>query len=164
MENTDLNVMYQEHAKQVYGFLYKMCQDADLSEDLMQDTFLKAMEHIDSYDGKCKLTTWLCQIAKYVFYQSLDKNRRRKEVPFDEAVETAMQEETENSVVGAESKLHIYRTIQSLPSPMRDVVMLRLTGELSFKEIGEVLSQSENWARVTFYRAKQILGKELKER
>ena len=110
------------------------------------------------------MSTWLCQIAKYVFYQSLDKNRRRKEVPFDEAVETAMQEETENSVVGAESKLHIYRTIQSLPSPMRDVVMLRLTGELSFKEIGEVLSQSENWARVTFYRAKQILGKELKER
>ena len=50
MENTDLNAMYQEHAKQVYGFLYKMCQDADLSEDFMQDTFLKAMEHIDSYD------------------------------------------------------------------------------------------------------------------
>ena len=105
----------------------------------------------------------MCQIAKFVFYQSLDKKRRRKEVPFDAAVEAAMQEETERTIEEAESKLYIYKTIQKLPSPMRDVVMLRLTGELSFKEIGDVMSQSENWARVTFYRAKQILGKELKK-
>ena len=74
-----------------------------------------------------------------------------------------MQEETEQLLEDAEAKLHIYKLIQKLQSPMRDVVMLRLTGELSFKEIGDVLSQSENWARVTFYRAKQMLGKELKK-
>ena len=69
----------------------------------------------------------------------------------------------QKSIEDAEAKLHIYKVIHALPSPMRDVVMLRLTGELSFKEIGDVLGQSENWARVTFYRAKQILGKELKK-
>ena len=59
--------------------------------------------------------------------------------------------------------MNIYKVIYKLPLPMRDVVMLRLTGELSFKEIGDIMAQSENWARVTFYRAKQILGKELKK-
>ena len=44
---------------------------------------------------------------------------------------------------------------------MRDVLMLRLAGELSFREIGEILGKSENWARVTFYRGKQIVGKEM---
>lgn len=72
-----------------------------------------------------------------------------------------MCEETQQALEDAEAKLHIYKQIQKLQSPMRDVVMLRLTGDLSFKEIGDVLSQSENWARVTFYRVKQILGKEL---
>ena len=107
------------------------------------------------------MSTWLCQIAKYAYYQSLDKKRRSREVPFEEAVELAMQEEIEKSLEDAEAKLHIYKVIHTLPTPMRDVVMLRLTGELSFKEIGDVLNKSENWARVTFYRAKQIVGKEL---
>lgn len=71
--------------------------------------------------------------------------------------------ETQKSIEDAEAKMNIYKVIYNLPSPMRDVVMLRLTGELSFKEIGDIMSQSENWARVTFYRAKQILGKELKK-
>lgn len=156
--------IYEQYFNTVYGYLCTLCGgDRDMAEELTQETFYRATVKISEFRGDCKMSTWLCQIAKYVFYQSLDKKRRRKEVPFDEAVETAVREETENSVVGAENKLYIYRAIQNLPSPMRDVVMLRLTGELSFKEIGEVLAQSENWARVTFYRAKQILGKELKK-
>ena len=109
------------------------------------------------------MSTCLCQIAKFVYYYSLDKKRRGKEVSLDEAVENAMQEELQKSLEDAEAKMNIYKVIYKLPLPMRDVVMLRLTGELSFKEIGDIMAQSENWARVTFYRAKQILGKELKK-
>ena len=86
----------------------------------------------------------------------------KKAKSIDEAVELAMQEETEKAIEDAEAKMNIFRGIYKLPLPMRDVVMLRLTGELSFKEIGDIMAQSENWARVTFYRAKQMLGKELK--
>ena len=106
---------------------------------------------------------WLCQIAKYTYYQSLDKKQRRKETSFDEAVTVTAPQDLHKQLEDNVAKLYIYKTIQQLPSPMRDVVMLRLTGELSFKEIGDILAQTENWARVTFYRAKQILGKELKK-
>ena len=154
--------VYEQYFNTVYGYLCTLTGgNHDLAEELTQETFYRATVKISDFRGECKMSTWLCQIAKYAFYQSLDKKRRRKEVAFDEAVEIAAAEVTERAIEDAESKLFIYKKIQQLQSPMRDVVMLRLTGELSFKEIGDVLSQSENWARVTFYRAKQMLGKEL---
>lgn len=158
----EMKEIYEQYFNTVYGYLMTLTGgNQDLSEELTQETFYRATQKITEFRGDCKISTWLCQIAKYVFYQCLDKKRRRKEVAFDEAVEMAMCEETQQALEDAEAKLHIYKQIQKLQSPMRDVVMLRLTGDLSFKEIGDVLSQSENWARVTFYRAKQILGKEL---
>ncbi|MBP3603896.1 MAG: sigma-70 family RNA polymerase sigma factor [Lachnospiraceae bacterium] len=160
----EIKEVYEQYFNTVYGYLCTLTGgNYDLAEELTQETFYRATKKISEFRGECKISTWLCQIAKYVYYQSLDKKRRSKEVPFDEAVEIAMHEEVQKSIEDAEAKLHIYKVIHALPSPMRDVVMLKLTGELSFKEIGNVLGQSENWARVTFYRAKQILGKELKK-
>ena len=160
----EIKEVYEQYFNTVYGYLCTLTGgNYDLAEELTQETFYRATKKISEFRGECKISTWLCQIAKYVYYQSLDKKRRSKEVPFDETVEIAMHEEVQKSIEDAEAKLHIYKVIHALPSPMRDVVMLKLTGELSFKEIGNVLGQSENWARVTFYRAKQILGKELKK-
>ena len=160
----EIKEAYEQYFNTVYGYLCTLTGgNYDLAEELTQETFYRATKKISEFRGDCKMSTWLCQIAKYVYYQSLDKKRRSKEVTFDEAVEIAMHEEVQKSIEDAEAKLHIYKVIHALPSPMRDVVMLRLTGELSFKEIGDVLGQSENWARVTFYRSKQILGNELKK-
>ena len=153
---------YEQYFRTVYGYLFTLTGgNADLSEDLTQETFYRATGKISSFRGDCKMSTWLCQIAKNVFYQTLDKKRRRNEVPLDDVAEPAWDGDTGASAEQNEAKLSIYRSIQGLPVPMRDVMMLRLTGELSFKEIGDITGQSENWARVTFYRAKQILGKEL---
>ena len=159
----EIKEAYEQYFNTVYGYLCTLTGgNHNLAEELTQETFYRATKKISEFRGDSKMSTWLCQIAKYVYYQSLDKKRRRKEVSFDEAVELAMQEETEKAIEDAEAKMNIFREIYKLPSPMRDVVMLRLTGELSFKEIGDIMAQSENWARVTFYRAKQMLGKELK--
>ena len=159
----EIKEAYEQYFNTVYGYLCTLTGgNYNLAEELTQETFYRATKKISEFRGESKMSTWLCQIAKYVYYQSLDKKRRRKEVSFDEAVELAMQEETEKSIEDAEAKMNIFKEIYKLSSPMRDVVMLRLTGELSFKEIGDIMAQSENWARVTFYRAKHILGKELK--
>ena len=158
----EIKEAYEQYFNTVFGYLCTLTGgNYDLAEELTQETFYRATKKISEFRGECKMSTWLCQIAKYAYYQSLDKKRRSREVSFEEAVELAMQEEVEKTLEDAEAKLHIYKVIHTLPTPMRDVVMLRLTGDLSFKEIGDVLNQSENWARVTFYRAKQILGKEL---
>ena len=159
----EIKEAYEQYFNTVYGYLCTLTGgNHNLAEELTQETFYRATKKISEFRGESKMSTWLCQIAKYVYYQSLDKKRRRKEVSFDEAVELAMQEETQKSIEDAEAKMNIFRGIYKLSSPMRDAVMLRLTGALSFKEIGDIMAQSENWARVTFYRAKQMLGKELK--
>ena len=109
------------------------------------------------------MSTWLCQIAKYTFYQYLDKKNRKKEVSMDTVIETAAKQQLEKEYISNEQKLEIYKKIQKLESPTKDVLMLRLSGELSFREIGEILGKTENWARVTFYRGKQIIGKEIEK-
>jgi len=132
-----------------------------LAEELTQETFYRAIKNAKQFREECKMSTWLCQIAKYTFYQHLDKKNRRKEVSMDAAVEVAMEQQIEREYISNEQKLLIYKKIQKMESPTKDVLMLRLSGELSFKEIGEILGKTENWARVTFYRGKQVLGKEL---
>ena len=160
----EIKQAYEQYFNTVFGYLTTLTGgNQSLAEELTQETFFRATKKITEFRGDCKLSTWLCQIAKYVYYQSLDKQQRKKEVSFDEAVTIEAPQDPIKQLEDNDAKLHIYKTIQQLASPMRDVVMLRLTGELSFKEIGDILSQSENWARVTFYRAKQILGKELKK-
>lgn len=158
----DMKRICEEYYQTVYGYLITITGgNYDLAEELTQETFYRAIKNAKQFRGECKMSTWLCQIAKYTFYQHLDKKNRRKEVSMDAAIEVAMEQQIEREYISNEQKLEIYKKIQSFESPTKDVLMLRLSGELSFREIGEILGKTENWARVTFYRGKQMLGKEL---
>ncbi|MBQ7942496.1 MAG: sigma-70 family RNA polymerase sigma factor [Lachnospiraceae bacterium] len=158
----DMKKVCEEYYQTVYGYLITITGgNYDLAEELTQETFYRAIKNAGMFRGDCKMSTWLCQIAKFSFYQHLDKKKRRKEVSMDTAIEQAAEQQLEKEYISNEQKLEIYKRIQQLESPTKDVLMLRLSGELSFREIGEILGKTENWARVTFYRGKQMLGKEL---
>lgn len=149
--------IYKENAKIVYHFLLSLCRDKDLAEDLTQETFLQAYRSLERYDGSCKLSSWLCQIAKHLYYQHLAK--RGKELPVDlpETDEPDTTSQPEETVLKRLELLDVLKEMQKLPQQTREVMYLRLTGSLSFREIGEILGKSENWARVTFYRGKEKL-------
>ena len=155
---SDMDKIYQQHAQTVYKYLLSLTHDEDLSEELTQETFYRAVYSIANYDGTCKLSVWLCQIAKHIWYQELDKRKRKPTVPLDEDI-LPKAESPEDEYLASQSKISLYRALHDLDEPMREVMYLRLTGELSFKEIGEILGKSENWARVTFYRGKQKILK-----
>lgn len=160
----DMKKAYEEYFQTVFGFLMGLTAgDRELTEELTQETFYRAAKNIGKFRGECKMSTWLCQIARYTYYQYIDEKKRHREVPLEETMEAAFEEEIERKFIENETKLSLYKKIQELGSPMKDVFMLRLTGDLSFKEIGDVLGKSENWARVTYFRGKQILGKEMKQ-
>lgn len=155
---------YEEYFHTVYGFLLGLTGgNQDLAEELTQETFYRAIKNVSKFREECKMSTWLCQIAKYTFYQHLDKKNKHAEVSLDTMVETGIDEQLEQNYIQNENKLVIYKKIQELPSPMKDVFLFRLTGDLSFREIGNIFGKTENWARVTYYRGKQILGKELEK-
>jgi len=144
---------YTLHAQDVYKYLLSLSHNEDLAEELTQETFFRAMRTIGNYDGSCKLSVWLCQIAKHLWYQWLDKRTRQKQVEFTEEIQGSESPEIE-TILHSE-KTALYKAVHSLPEPMRELVHMRLTGEFSFAEIGEILGKNENWARTTFYRAKQ---------
>lgn len=155
----DIERAYTQHAREVYRYLLSLSHDEELAEELTQETFFRAMRTIGSYDGSCKLSVWLCQIAKHTLYQWLDKRSRWKTVELTDEVPGG--DSPEKSTILYTEKTTLYKAIHSLPEPMRELVHMRLTGEFSFAEIGQILGKSENWARTTFYRAKQKIMKEM---
>ena len=145
--------IYQQHAQTVYRFLMTHTRDADLAEELTQETFYQAIRSSDRFDESCKVSTWLCAIAKRVLF-----TYRRKHPVTEELEEQTMSvPSAESEAVEAASRMELIRLVHELPDPAREVVYLRAFGGLSFAEIGEVQGKTENWARVTFYRAKEKL-------
>ena len=151
--------IYKEHAQTVYRYLLSITRDAHLSEELTQETFYQAVRSVDKYDKSCKMSTWLCGIAKNVW-----RNHQRKHPVMDEIGEHIPQkDQTEEIVFANLSKVELFKKLQHLQGDTKDVMYFRLFGELSFKEIGEILGKTENWARVTYYRGKERLRKELEK-
>lgn len=159
----DMDSVYREYEKLVYRFLYSHTHDAEWSQELMQETFLRAINSISRYDGTCKLSVWLCQIAKHILYQELRKKKQMETVELVDYLTDDSAPNGETSILKQESKIELYREIHLLPEREREVVLYRITGELSFREIGEILGKSENWSRTVFYRAKQKIREELKK-
>ena len=151
----EMNAIYQQHAQTVYEFLLSQTRDPGLAEELTQETFYQAVRSIDRFDGKCKVSVWLCQIAKHLWYQQLRKQKR--EVPLSEEGIDVPLPSAEEETLDRAGRLELLRQVHSLPEPCREVVYLRAFGDLSFREIGDVLGKTETWARVTFYRGKEKL-------
>ncbi len=152
--------LYKQNSKIVYHFLYSMCKDEGLSEELLQETFLKAFESMDRFDGSCKISTWLCQIARHLLYQHWSKQNRAQMMEMDEMLVSG--EDTEKQAINRVELADVWDKVQQMPREVREVVTLRVMSDLSFREIGSILGKSENWARVTFFRAKQQLLKEVR--
>ena len=151
----DMSAIYQQHARTVYKFLLAQCHDPDLAEELTQETFYQAVRSADRFDGSCKVSVWLCQIAKHLWYQHLRKRNREAPMP-EEGIDVPLPS-AEEETLAREGRLDLLRSIHGLPADAWEVVYLRAFGGLSFREIGDVLGKTETWARVTFYRSKEKL-------
>ncbi len=149
----DLDAVYREEGALVYKYLCTLCHDEQLAEELTQETFYQALRSCDRFDNSCKVSTWLCQIAKHLWYRELER-RKRTAAPLAEDL-PAPDPTAEDRMQSRETLVELFRRAHALAGDGREVFLLRLTGELSFREIGEIFGRSENWARVTYYRAKQ---------
>ena len=151
--------IYQSYALTVYKYLLSLCKSEDIAEELTQETFYQAIKSINRYDGSCHISTWLCAIAKN---QLLSYRRKH---PITESAEDigTVTDSAEEEAVAYENRIELLRLLHLCEEPYREIMYLRIFGSLSFKEIGDILGKTENWARVTFYRGKEKLRKELDE-
>ena len=119
------------------------------------------MRSIDNYNGQCKLVVWLCSIGKHLWYQELQRRKRKPTVSLEKVPEKS--EEIPKEFQGDENRVALFRAMQQLDETVREVIYLRIMGDLRFSQIGDIMGKTENWARVTFYRGKERLRKELEK-
>ena len=72
----DMEKIYKEYFETVYKYLFCLTRNQDISEELTQETFYKAVKKIDTYKGECKVSVWLCQIAKNLWYDECRKKKK----------------------------------------------------------------------------------------
>lgn len=155
----NIEEIYKEHSNAVYKYLFCLTGSEDLSEELTQETFAIAVKEIKKFKGNCKVSVWLCQIAKHLWYKELKK---KKNISIEEIGDLQETETVEDFIFKKEEKIKLFKDIQKLDEKSRELIYLRMVGNLDFTEIGEILGKTPNWARVNFYRAKQKIREENK--
>ena len=159
--------IYEKYSKLVYIYLYKITNNKELSEDLMQETFYSAIKNINSFNNKCKISTWLCQIAKNKYMNEIRKQNvlvSMEEYSFD-YFNIYINNETNNieqNLIKNEEKEFLYKNLNKLDDTIRELFFLKIKLNFTFKEIAIILGKTEEWARVNFYRTKIKIKEELK--
>lgn len=156
---TDFQEVYNLYFLDVYRYALSLCRNEAIAEEITQETFFKALSALDSFDGKCKVSVWLSQIAKNTYismcrrdkYLAPNTDTDRLTDPFD----------LELHLSDKETALSIHKILHSLEEPYKEVFSLRTFGELSFRHIGQLFGKTESWARVTYHRAKLKIKEEI---
>lgn len=160
----NIEKLYRTYFDIVYRYIRSISQDGSLAEEVTQETFFKALEKIDQFRGDCDVRVWLCQIAKNTLYDHLKK--QKKQLLGDERLEEAESadgELLEEKLAQRSQAMEIHKVLHRLSEPYKEVFSLRTFGELTFREIGMLFGKSENWARVTYYRARVKIREELEQ-
>lgn len=158
---TELESLYRAYFQDVYLYILSLSKDEHIAEDITSEVFIKAIKSIDTFKGDCDIRVWLCQIAKNCYYSYLRKNK--KIIYTDEEPEHISEINIEQSIVSKEDSIKIHEILHKLKEPYKEVFSLRIFSELSFKEIGYLFGKSENWACVTYHRARKKIQEEMED-
>lgn len=154
--------IYQTYFRDVYLYLRRLSNNENLAEEIASETFFKAMQSVGSFRGECDIRVWLCQIAKNCYFSYLKKQRRYAGMEdTDTVLEMAASEDIEAWFEKESDAMQIHLSLHRLPEPYKEVFMLRVFGELSFKQIAGIFQKTENWACVTYHRARQKIIKQM---
>lgn len=152
--------LFDAYYMKVFSYAMTLTGDRTQAEEITQETFFRAFSTKHRFRGESDEGTWLCAIAKNFF---LDKRRRRSRHKTILEDVPDFGKDIEKIVEDRDSSFQIHLALHQLEEPYREVFMLRVFGELSFREIGIIFKKTENWARVTYYRARMKLRKRIGE-
>jgi len=160
VSRTDLEKLYVTYYMQVYSYVITIVKNSALAEEITQQTFYKALTGKESFKGRSTEFTWLCAIAKNLACDEIRKNSKQTELPNDTV---SVSGNFESMLEDHDATLKIHMTLHRLDEPYKEVFQLRIFGELSFRDIGKIFGKSENWARITYHRAKLKIQEKMEE-
>lgn len=156
----DLEKMCNLHYRYVKGYALSLCLNESLAEDITQETFYNAIKKIDTFRNDCKIETWLCGIAKNIFLNS--KRHRQTENILDYS-NLISESNTEENAIEKECIKRILTFAVELETPYKEVFYMKTLGDMPYTIIADVFGKSENWARVTYFRAKKQIEERMSE-
>ena len=147
--------IYKEYSKYVFNYLLSFTNNVEISEELTQETFYSAIKNIHKFQNNSSLKTWLYKIAKNKLIDYYKKTKKMQELDIYEVNDKFLFINSfEEDYADREELINIYKKIHKLDEKSKEVIYLRIKCEFNFKEIGDIMGKSEEWARITFYRAK----------
>jgi RNA polymerase sigma-70 factor (ECF subfamily) len=148
-----LTVLINRHQSKIFGFIYSKISDRDISNDIFQDTFIKVIRTLKSksYNEEGKFLPWVMRIAHNLI---IDHYRRNKKMPmFRETEEfsifSIMSDDSltiENKIIRDQVEIDLKKLIEELPADQKEVLVMRMYQDMSFKEISEITGVSINTA------------------
>ena len=152
--------LYNTYYMRVFSYVMTLAGDRHTSEEITQETFFRAFSKTAEFRNESDEVTWLCAIAKNCFVD--EKRRGSKTAPIPEDLASSGKS-IEQQVSDKDSSFRIHTVLHALDEPYREVFELRIFGELSFSQIGTIFGKTENWARVTYHRARLKLQERMDE-
>ena len=149
----DYEKLYNSYYMQVYSYAVALTRNPDQAEEITQHTFVKALSSKSKYNGKSSELTWLCSIAKNLYYDEIRRNQKLTEI--EDVNRMPSCDDLEKTVTDADTAFRIHLILHNLEEPYKEVFSLRTFGELPFKQIAELFGKTDSWARLIFYRAKK---------
>lgn len=161
---TDFEEIYRTYFQDVFSYIRRMSQDEHVAEEVTSETFFKAMGGLEHFRGDCDVRVWLCQIAKNCYFSYRKKKNRTQNMDDASWANLAADEETlEERWERRDEGMRIQTVLHDVPEPYKEVFMWRVFAELSFKQIGQIFKKSDNWACVTYHRARTMIRKRLED-
>ncbi len=158
----DYEKLYNSYYMQVYSYTVSLSKSKEMAEEITQNTFYKAVNATAQFKGNSDELTWLCSIAKNLYYDELRRNSRLADM--SEADTIPSDENIERAVADSDMAFRIHLVLHHLDEPYKEVFQLRVFGELSFAQIAQIFGKTETWARVTYHRAKLKIQERMDEK
>ena len=159
MDKKTAEKLYDTFYMQVYSYVMTLAKDQHKAQEITQETFFKAMT--SNFRGESGCYSWLCAIAKNIFIDSTRRSSRYQDEPDETLADT--DTDIEKSITDSDTSFRIHMLLHEMEDPYKEVFELRVFGELSFAQIGKIFSKTENWARVTFHRARLKLKERMND-
>ena len=156
--------IYSTYFKSVYLYVMQVSGNEHIAEEITSETFFKAINSIDSFRGDCDMRVWLCQIAKNTYFSYLKKNKKVLSIDESDLQNVADPDAGIDVQIGKQEEARlIQKILHDMSDPYKEVFMWRVFGELSFKEIADLYGKTDNWACVTYHRARKMIQSRLEE-
>lgn len=156
--------IYSTYFKSVYLYVMQVSGNEHIAEEITSETFFKVINSIDSFRGDCDMRVWLCQIAKNTYFSYLKKNKKVLSIDESDLQNVADPDAGIDVQIGEQEEARLIRKIlHDMSDPYKEVFMWRVFGELSFKEIADLYGKTDNWACVTYHRARKMIQSRLEE-